>query len=159
MANILIADDDEIIARLASDCLINAGHACGWVTDGEQALRLLKWRRPDLLLLDQDMPGMSGASLLRKLRVSEEFYDLPVVMFTVISGLRDEEQAIYAGAQDYIRKPFDAKVLVSKINRVLEARRRRPRHLDLRTALAREAGLADGLAALEHGAQARRRPI
>ena len=63
MAFILIADDDELIAELASQVLIDAGHACGWVTTAEDCWKLLKTRRPDAVLLDQDMPGISGLSL------------------------------------------------------------------------------------------------
>lgn len=142
MAHILIADDDELIAELASEVLIDAGHACGWVTSAEDAWSLLQRRRPDLLLLDQDMPGMSGVTLLRKLRQSPEFYDLPVIMFTAMSGVQDESQAFYAGAQDYVRKPFDPRGLTSRIQRVLSHRRDLPRHMDLQTYLARSAGLA-----------------
>lgn len=141
MARILIADDDELIAHLASEVLIDAGHACGWVTSGEDAWDVVHHRRPDLLLLDQDLPGMSGVTLLRKFRGSPEFYDLPVIMFTAMRGAEDETQAIYAGAQDYIRKPFDPQRLLSHIARVLQKRRNRPVHEDLKTNVLREAGM------------------
>lgn len=141
MANILIVDDDEIIAEMAADVLFEAGHASGWVTDGEKALALLKWRTPDLLLLDQDMPGISGSSLLRTLRQSERFYDLPVIMFTAITGAEDEEQARFHGAQDYIRKPFDEKFLVWKVRQALASRAEGRQHRDLREVMAENAGL------------------
>lgn len=141
MPHILIADDDELIAEMASDILIDAGYACGWVTNGEDAWDLMEQKRPDLLLLDQDMPGISGVSLLRRLRGSSKFYDLPVIMFTAMSGEEDENRAIYAGAQDYIRKPFSALMLTSRIERVL-AKRGGP-HLDLKTRVARDAGFLE----------------
>lgn len=141
MAHILIADDDELIAELASQVLIDAGHACGWVTSADAAWRLLERRRPDLMLLDQDMPGMSGVTLLRKLRCSPEFYDLPVIMFTSMNGAQDEAQAIYAGAQDFIRKPFDPRGLTSRVQRVLAKRSDRPKHTELKTHLAQSAGI------------------
>lgn len=141
MARILIADDDELIAEIASDILINAGYACGWVTNGEDAWALLSQRRPDLILLDQDMPGISGVSLLRRLRGSAQFYDLPVIMFTAMSGEADENRAIYAGAQDYIRKPLNPAILRSRIHSVLTARG--GPHLDLATRVARDAGFQD----------------
>ncbi|WP_114522076.1 response regulator [Altererythrobacter sp. ZODW24] len=142
MAYIVIADDDEIVAEMASDVLMDAGHACGWVSDGEAAIELLGWRRPDLLLLDQDMPGMSGTTVLRKLRGSSDFYDLPVMMFTAMSGAEDETQALYNGAQDYIRKPFDPKFLVWRVNQLIRARDERPQHLDLKEAVLRQSGQA-----------------
>lgn len=131
MSHILIVDDDDIVAELASDILITAGHACGWVCDAGEAMRLLRWRRPDLLLLDQNMPGENGSTFLRKLRQSPEFYDLPVIMFTGNLGAEDEEQAYYNGAQDYIRKPVDAKFLVWRVNQALRSRAERPQHRSL----------------------------
>ena len=142
MPHVLIVDDDELIAELASQVLIDAGHACGWVTSAEDAWAVLQRRRPDILLLDQDMPGMSGVTLLRKLRQSATFYDLPVIMFTAMSGEQDESQAIYAGAQDYIRKPFEPRALTGRIQRVLA--KRQERHTDLKTHLAQSAGMIRG---------------
>ncbi len=135
MARILIADDDELIAELASEVLIDAGHACGWVTDAAATWACLHRKRPDLLLLDQSMPGESGMTLLRRLRRSPDFYDLPVMMFTAMSGEQDHLQAIYAGAQDFLSKPFDPVNLVSRVVRLIKLRGERPRHVDLRTAI------------------------
>lgn len=143
MAHILIADDDELLAELASQTLIDAGHASGWVTNADEAWLALRRSRPDLLLLDQDMPGMSGITLLRKLRQSARFYDLPVVMITALRGEQDETRAIYAGAQDYIRKPFDPKILTDRIHDILSKRQNAPRHTDLKTYLAQSAGWQD----------------
>lgn len=143
MAHILIADDDELVAELASQVLIDSGHACGWVTSGEAAWDLLQKRRPDILLLDQDMPGISGVSLLRRLRQSENFYDLPVIMFTAMRGAEDESQAIYAGAQDFVRKPFDPRGLTSRIQRVLSRLQDRPQHKELRAHLQESAQQAE----------------
>ncbi|RDC59611.1 Protein PilH [Alteripontixanthobacter maritimus] len=136
MAYILIVDDDEIIAELASDVLIAAGHACGWVTSGPDALQLLSRRRPDLLLLDHDMPGMSGTQVMRDIRGDQKLYDLPIIMFTAMTGARDEEQARYNGAQDYIRKPFDAMFLKLKVRQVLATAAEGPKHRDLRDYMA-----------------------
>jgi DNA-binding response OmpR family regulator len=135
MARILIADDDELIAELASEVLIDAGFACGWVTTAAAAWTCLRQKRPDLLLLDQSMPGESGITLLRRLRQSAEFYDLPVMMFTAMNGEQDHLQAIYAGAQDFVSKPFDPVGLVARVRRILKLRGDRPRHVDLRSAV------------------------
>ena len=131
MAYILIVDDDEIVAEMAADILITAGHACGWVADGENAKALLRTRRPDLLLLDHDMPGMSGTELLRELRTSPKNYDLPVIMLTRMQGSEDENAARFNGAQDYIRKPFEPDHLTWRVNNLLETRVNRPQHRSL----------------------------
>jgi two-component system phosphate regulon response regulator PhoB len=140
MPHILIVDDDEIVAQLASEILMDAGYACGWVGDGEKALELLRWRRPDLLLLDQDMPGLTGAQVLRSLRSSAELYDLPVIMFTGITGKEDEHAAFHNGAQAYLRKPFQADVLLREIEEVLAPRAERPQHLNLMDYLEQASG-------------------
>lgn len=140
MAYILIVDDDEIIAELTSQILIGVGHACGWVRSGEDALKLLKWRRPDLLLLDQTMPEMSGSHVLRELRSSAENYDLPIIMFTAVTGREDELQAIFNGAQGYIRKPFDPERLALTVEDMLAQRANRPKHEAVETHLARASG-------------------
>lgn len=136
MARILIADDDELIAELASQVLIDAGHACGWVTSAEAAWQCVRLKRPDVLLLDQAMPGQSGLTLLRRLRGSPLLYDLPVIMFTGMSGAADEAQAIYAGAQDFLSKPFDPLDLIARVTGLLSRRGNRPRHVDLASAVA-----------------------
>ncbi|WDA41064.1 response regulator transcription factor [Erythrobacter sp. BLCC-B19] len=138
MARILIADDDELIAELASEVLIDAGHACGWVTSAAAAWQCVRRKRPDILLLDQSMPGESGLTLLRRLRLSSAHYDLPVIMFTAMSGEQDHIQAIYAGAQDFLSKPFNPEDLVTRVNRLLRARGSRPRHVDLKAAVVGE---------------------
>jgi two-component system, OmpR family, phosphate regulon response regulator PhoB len=142
MARILIADDDELIAELASEVLIDAGHACGWVTSAAAAWACVQRKRPDILLLDQMMPGESGMTLLRRLRRSPMLYDLPVIMFTAMSGEQDEVQAIYAGAQDFLSKPFDPAYLVARVTRLVKLREGRPQHVDLRDEVAEQAAFA-----------------
>ncbi|XUU59696.1 response regulator [Erythrobacter sp. HA6-11] len=141
MAQIVIADDDEIIAEMAANILMDDGHACGWVTDGRQLMHLIEWKRPDLILLDQEMPELTGNQVLRMLRTSETLYDIPVVMLTAKSGAEDELQAIYAGAQDYVRKPFAPEMLLWHVDKALKMRADRPRHVDLKTVLAQSSGI------------------
>lgn len=131
MAHILVVDDDEIVAELASEILISDGHACGFVSDTAQAWRLLRWRSPDLLLLDEAMPGETGLTFLRRLRTSPDFYDLPVIIFTSATGPDEERRALYHGAQDFIRKPVHPRLLTWRVNQVLGARTQRPKHREL----------------------------
>jgi len=143
MAHILIVDDDELIAEVASDTLINAGHGCGWVTSGEKAWALLNaGTRPDLVMLDQSMPGISGINLLRRIRNSPKLYDLPVIMFTAMSGKDDEARAIFAGAQDFLRKPFNQNALVRKVEYLMASIAATPRHKPLQTWLAENSGIS-----------------
>lgn len=136
MASILIVDDDPIVAQIASDLLCDAGHICGHVPSAAEAMRVLSFRRPDCILLDQHMPDTSGGQFLRQLRQSPEFYDLPVIMFTGMTGQADEEQARYNGAQEYIRKPFKPDQLLSTVTRLLVKYAARPQHRSLREVMA-----------------------
>lgn len=136
MAHVLIVDDDEIIAELATQALLSQGFACGWINNGEEALELVRWKRPDLMLLDQDMPGMSGGQVLRTLRSDPALVDLPVVMFTAITGTRDEDLARYNGAQGYVRKPFDPDKLLLSVRLVLSGGSRSPAKPGLAEAVA-----------------------
>ncbi|MGB3165996.1 MAG: response regulator [Alteraurantiacibacter sp.] len=129
MAYILVVDDDDIVAEHAANVLADAGHACGWVDSAEAAMELLARRKPDLILLDQNMPGANGGTMLRRLRASQHHYDVPVIMFTGQQGIKEEQIAYYNGAQDYIRKPFSEKMLVFRVRQVLNARKGKKRQL------------------------------
>ena len=122
MAYILVVDDDDIVAEHAARVLLDAGHACGFVSDAETAWELLKQRRPDLIVLDHNMPGENGGSLLRRIRSSPDLYDVPVIMLTGIQEVEQEQIAYYNGAQDYIRKPFSPRMLTYRVREVLRAR-------------------------------------
>ena len=119
MARIIIAEDDEIIGAIARDALIAAGHGAGLVTNGAEALRVIRQRRPDLVVLDCNMPGLSGVLLVQELRKIPEFADLPVLMLTGRRGARDEELARFAGANDYMRKPFDPDEFAFRVDELL----------------------------------------
>ena len=119
MARIIIADDDEIVGEIARDALIAAGHGAGLVLDGDNALKIIKARKPDLVILDCNMPGLAGVLLVQELRKSQEFANLPVMMLTGRQGQRDEELARFAGANDYMKKPFDPDELVFRVEQLL----------------------------------------
>lgn len=119
MARIIIADDDEIVGEIARDALIAAGHGAGLVADGAQALQVIKARRPDLVILDCNMPGLSGVLLVQELRKINDFVDLPVMMLTGRRSKSDEELARFAGANEYMKKPFDPDELVFRVEQML----------------------------------------
>ncbi len=121
MGLIYLADDDEIFAALACTALIDRGHGAGWVKNGAEALTAIRRRRPDLLILDCDMPKISGVMLLRLLRMSAEWRSLPIIMLTARSHERDEALALFAGASAYLRKPLDAEELGTQVAAILES--------------------------------------
>lgn len=123
MARIVLADDDELVANLVYDACIAAGHAVGWMKDGRSALDLIRRRRPDLLILDCNMPEVSGIMVLRELRKSPALFDLPVLMLTGRQSDADEEIVRFEGANDYLRKPFDPIELVARAEALIKGAR------------------------------------
>lgn len=120
MARIIMAEDDEIVGEVASEALIGAGHAVGLLDNGTDALRVIRQRRPDLVILDCNMPDISGVVVLRKMRDTIELSDTPVLMLTGRQSARDTEIAYFAGADDYMTKPFDPDELVFRVGELLK---------------------------------------
>ena len=123
MARVIMADDDELVAGIAIEALNNAGHAVGLLADGKDMINLIRMKKPDLVILDCNMPEKSGIIVLREMRNSPDLYETPVLMLTGRRGERDEELAMYEGANDYMKKPFDPDQLVFRVNELLEKRR------------------------------------
>lgn len=122
MARIIIAEDDDIVGEVARDALIDAGHGVGLVTDGVEALSVIRARKPDLVILDCNMPGMSGVLVLREMRGSADLCEIPVLMLTARTSRQDEDLARYAGANAYMKKPFDPEELAFKVEEILAGR-------------------------------------
>ena len=121
-----MAEDDEIVAEVAREALIAAGHGVGVLPDGADALAVIAARRPDLVLLDCNMPGLSGLLVLRRMRDSSALFDTPVLMLTGRVSGRDADLAYHEGADDYMRKPFDPEELVFRVEELLAKKARKP---------------------------------
>lgn len=119
MARIIIADDDELVGEIACDVLIAGGHAAGVLTDGKDALNAIRAKHPDLVILDCNMPGLNGLLVLRELRNSAEFCDLPVLVLTGRTSGKDVDLGYYEGADDYMTKPFEPAELLFRVNELL----------------------------------------
>ena len=118
MAFILIVDANQAHAGRASDVLNAAGHACGCVASAEQAIALLRWRVPDLILLDQAIPGADGGTLPQKLRGIAAVAELPIILLSTNSASAGE---MASAVLDDIRKPFDPGFLAWRVNHALDA--------------------------------------
>lgn len=119
MALILIADDDALIVEIVRETLAARGHIVGAVDDGLPVMGVLKTKSPALLILDCAMPRTSGIEVLRLVRNSPSWFDLPVLMLTGRRSEQDEELAMRSGASDYLRKPFDPDELVVRAEALL----------------------------------------
>jgi two-component system phosphate regulon response regulator PhoB len=120
VAFVLIVDGNQAHATRASDVLTAAGHACGWVTDAEQALTLLRWRVPELVLLDQAIPGADGGNLPQRLRRTAGASGLPIILLTTDASAASVGTGDNAVLDD-IRKPFDPGFLAWRVGHALEA--------------------------------------
>jgi two-component system, OmpR family, KDP operon response regulator KdpE len=109
---VLIVDDSPQIRRALRAILIPQGFVVIDVRSGEEALDLIRKERVELILLDVNLPGMSGFETCREIRRTG---DIPVIMLTVRSSERDKVQAFDAGADDYIVKPFGAEELTARV--------------------------------------------
>lgn len=119
MARILIVDDDDIIAEIASDALTQAGHVVSVVDNGTDAVEAALTSRPDLLILDYTLPGKTGREILRELRAIPNVNDMPVMMLTSRHGRVHSGIAEIEGADDYMTKPFNTKDLVARVEALL----------------------------------------
>jgi two-component system chemotaxis response regulator CheY len=111
----LVVDDSGVIRMVARRLLEAMGYAVEEAADGQQALAACTERMPDLVLLDWEMPGMAGIDVLKALRAMPGG-DAPKVVFcaTLTDATRIGE-AIAAGADEYVMKPFDGAILGSKL--------------------------------------------
>lgn len=119
MARIVIVDDDELFCQIVARTLAPAGHVVVAVRDGDDALESLWENGPDLVILDCALPGKTGLTILRELRQSAMFATLPVLILTARRSEWHAKMAITAGANQYLRKPFDAAELITTIDRLL----------------------------------------
>lgn len=119
MARIIIADDDELVVDIARAALEERGHVVGSLADGARVREVVERKRPDLVILDCAMPHVSGIDALRQVRNSAAGYCTPVLMLTARCSLADEDIALRAGADDYLRKPFHPDQLVACVEVLL----------------------------------------
>jgi two-component system, OmpR family, KDP operon response regulator KdpE len=110
--NILVVDDEPQIRRVLRSTLSFRGYTISEAQSGEEALDLLRKLKPDLILLDVNLPGMSGVEACREIRRSSE---APIIMLTVRNAERDKVVALDAGADDYVTKPFGIEELLARI--------------------------------------------
>ena len=115
-ANILVVDDEPQIRRVLRSTLTAQGYVITDARTGEEALDSLRKERPDLVLLDINMPGMGGIETCREIRRGS---DAPIIMLTVRNAERDKVAALDAGADDYVVTPFGIEELLARIRAAL----------------------------------------
>jgi two-component system, OmpR family, KDP operon response regulator KdpE len=126
---ILVVDDDPQIRRAMRTTLTARGYEVGDVRTGEEALDDLRSTNYDLVLLDMNMPGMGGLETCRMIRSASE---IAIIMLTVSSSEKDKVDALDAGADDYVTKPFSTPELLARIRATLRRLPHSPDQTQLR---------------------------
>lgn len=126
---ILIVEDEAAIRRMVCLALNQAGFDCVEASDTREAQDRVIAEKPDLILLDWMLPGMSGAEYARRLRQEKLTAQTPVIMLTARAEEDDRVRGLDSGADDYITKPFSTRELIARIKALL--RRSAPHATDL----------------------------
>jgi DNA-binding response OmpR family regulator len=116
----ILVVDDEFAVRESLRMLLKSYYKIFAAPDGEEALKILKERKIDLITLDLNMPKLSGIDTLREIRKIDG--KVPVIIVTGFGTQKDEKEALLYGVRDFIPKPFNIKEIVSVIDRILEER-------------------------------------
>lgn len=122
-ARVLVVDDTPQNVKLLADILGAKGFVAITAASGEEALAKLAAERPDLVLLDVMMPGLSGLDVLKTLRETRTVASLPVIMATAKDGSEDIVEALKLGANDYVTKPLDFPVVLARVQTQLTLKR------------------------------------
>jgi len=120
MPIILLVEDNELNRDMLSRRLSRKSFEVDVAIDGEQCMEYLASERPDLILMDINLPGRDGYELTREIRQNPETASIPVIALTAHAMSGDRGKSIDAGCDDYDTKPVELKRLLGKINNLLE---------------------------------------
>ncbi|MET0106643.1 MAG: hybrid sensor histidine kinase/response regulator [Sedimenticola sp.] len=120
---VLVVDDNPQNLRLLANMLTEAGYHVREALNGQSALRAIRKRRPELVLLDILMPGMDGYQVCRELQADQENRDLPVIFISALDSPKDKIEGFDAGGVDYISKPFEAPEVLARVRTHITLRR------------------------------------
>ena len=112
---ILVVEDQEDNRQILRDLLGNAGYELVEAADGEQALAAYVKQRPDLILMDIQLPVMDGYETTRRIRADPESKAIPIIAVTSYALTGDEAKALAAGCNDYVTKPYSPRALLAKV--------------------------------------------
>ncbi len=118
--HILVVDDEVNIAHSLNFLMEKVGYSVRIAADGEEAIEAIKEARPDLILLDINMPRLNGYQVCEMVRADPEWKDILIVMLTAKGRDIEREKGLAVGADDYITKPFSTQEVIDKVRGMLE---------------------------------------
>ena len=116
---ILVVEDQEDNRQILRDLLASAGYAMSEAGDGEAGIAAAKAQRPDLILMDIQLPLLDGYEATRRIKADPDLRHIPIVAVTSYALSGDEEKARAAGCDAYIAKPFSPRQLLGKVRELL----------------------------------------
>src|SRR6516164_7554771 len=116
---ILVVEDQEDNRQILRDLLGNAGYELIEAENGEQALAAVTKQRPDLILMDIQLPIMDGYEATRRIRANPDMTTIPIIAVTSYALAGDEAKALAAGCNAYVTKPFSPRALLAKVQEQL----------------------------------------
>jgi len=117
---VLVVDDDPRSMKLTYDLLGVFGYTTLAATNGQQAVEMAKIHKPDLILMDIQLPVMDGLSATRLIKRDTDIAHIPIIATTAYAMKGDQEKTIEAGCQGYITKPIDIQLLLRTVEKYLE---------------------------------------
>ncbi|MBI4611449.1 MAG: response regulator [Candidatus Rokubacteria bacterium] len=112
---ILVVEDQEDNRRIVRDLLTSAGYEMIEATTGEEGIALAEGHRPDLILMDIQLPGLDGYEATRRIKANPALRGIPVIAVTSYALSGDDARAFEAGCDAYVAKPFSPRALLAKI--------------------------------------------
>lgn len=115
MYKILLVDDDASLLQMLTHIMEGEGYTVVKAQSGLEALRIAQYEKPDLCILDVSMPQMDGVMLCRTIRTIQDLDDVPILFLTAQNSTYTVADALEAGGDDYIRKPFAVRELTARV--------------------------------------------
>ena len=112
---ILVVEDQEDNRQILRDLLGNAGYELTEAENGEEAIAAVARRRPDLILMDIQLPVMDGYEATRRIRTNPDLNSVPIIAVTSYALAGDESKALAAGCDGYVSKPYSPRELLAKV--------------------------------------------
>jgi signal transduction histidine kinase len=144
-ADILVVDDTVANLRLLTEILREEGHALRLARSGGLAMEAIRTAPPDLILLDINMPDMTGYEVCERLKADPQLADVPVIFLSALQETGDKIRAFQSGGVDYITKPFQSEEVLARVRTHLELRRQKQRLQENLEVLTRLERLRDNL--------------